>query len=272
MILYVDEGKVIVNTREGTFLVPTNDQYVGRSLISYGEFSHGETLLFDKLANKDQICWDVGANIGAHTVSLAKRFKKVLAFEPQKFCYRFLVANAAINCSNIETHNVALGSETKVLYVPKFDTSGKFVNYGGVSLTHNQYEELVEVFPGDFYFDNRADFIKIDVEGMELEVLKGICITANYMPTLYLENDRKDKSEALINYLWSRDYILYWHTPYLYNPNNYNKKKDNFWPTVVSVNLLAVKNEVPESWIKELKLIKVVENIHIMNLPKPEWV
>lgn len=274
-IFYAGEGQVIISARDGTFLVPSNDKYVGRSLIHYGEFSYGESVLFDKLAGKDQICWEIGANIGAHTVHLAKIFKEVIAFEPQGFCYRFLCANILINnCSNAKAYNIGLGEKKEYMYVPTFDTSGKFVNYGGVSLSNNEYTEKVAIFPGEYFIssDNTPDFLKIDVEGMELDVLKGFNLSSTYQPTIYLENDRRDKSEDLINYLWSKGYVLYWHTPPLFNPKNFNKQKDNLWPTVVSVNLLAVKNEISESLVKELKLIKVIENIHIMNLPKPAWV
>lgn len=46
---------------------------------------------------------------------------------------------------------------------------------------------------------SRCDFLKIDVEGMEEDVLKGaVGLLATLSPVLYVENDRKEKSESLI--------------------------------------------------------------------------
>jgi hypothetical protein len=66
-------------------------------------------------------------------------------------------------------------------------------------------------------------FVKADVEGMELSVLRGAEQTLRrHRPLLYVENDRQASSPALIEYLQSLEYDLYWHLPPLFNPRNHS--------------------------------------------------
>ncbi len=59
--------------RYGQMLYNLNDQYIGRSLDLYGEFSEGEVDLFRQIVKPGQIVVEVGANLGAHTVFLARQ-------------------------------------------------------------------------------------------------------------------------------------------------------------------------------------------------------
>jgi hypothetical protein len=80
---------------------------------------------------------------------------------------------------------------------------------------------------------------------MELSVMRGAAATiAKFRPILYVENDRRDKSPALIEYLSSLGYRLYWHLPPLFNPSNYFDNPSNEFGNVVSVNMLCVHSSV----------------------------
>jgi tetratricopeptide (TPR) repeat protein len=80
--------------------------------------------------------------------------------------------------------------------------------------------------------------IKIDVEGMELEVLQGANDTiTRFKPILYLENDRYE--QKVVAFLSALHYDCYFHTPPLFNPRNFRGEKKNVFGSSVSVNLLC---------------------------------
>jgi hypothetical protein len=91
----------------------------------------------------------------------------------------------------------------------------------------------------------RCDFIKIDVEWMELDVLQGTALTIERCrPVLYVENDRPAKSSRLIDCLQHLGYLLYWHTPTLFNPANYLGETENVFGDIVSLNMLCLPDRV----------------------------
>ena len=63
---------VVVKCRDGLFIANRNDMYIGPSLIKYGEFSHGEMVMFKTICAPDDIIVEVGANVGAHTSRTSK--------------------------------------------------------------------------------------------------------------------------------------------------------------------------------------------------------
>jgi hypothetical protein len=87
-------------------------------------------------------------------------------------------------------------------------------------------------------------FIKIDVEGMELLVLQGAsALIERFKPILYVENDRAQKSDALIKHLAAIGYRLHWHTPPLFNPQNFLKNPKNNFGNIVSANMLCLHRD-----------------------------
>jgi hypothetical protein len=55
-----------------------------------------------------------------------------------------------------------------------------------------------------------------------------------------VENDRPDRSEALVRWIDGLGYRLYWHRPPLYNPDNFLNNRHNEYPGIVSQNMLCV--------------------------------
>jgi len=190
---------------------------------------------------------EVGANIGAHTVSLARMVGPqglLVAFEPQRVIFQLLCANVALNSLfNVRTYQAAAGRAAGTLMVPPLDYAAEN-NFGGVSLGQAAMGEEVAVILLDSLTLPAVHVLKIDVEGIEAEVLAGARqLIARHRPILYLENDRREKSPALIRLLGELGYACWWHTPALFNPDNFAQCRENIFPGTVSVNLLCLPSD-----------------------------
>jgi FkbM family methyltransferase len=226
---------------------PARDEYVGRSLALYGEFSEGEAEVFRRLVGAGDAVVEAGANIGAHTVLLARlagRDGAVLAFEPQPTLHQTLCANMALNnITNVMAERCGLGNRSQTLHIPVLDYGSRH-NFGGLSLDLVEAGDPVPVKRLDSYGLKRCAFIKIDVEGMERQVLEGASGTVHATrPMMYVENDRRGNSPDLIRLLLSMDYTLWWHVTPLYSPGNFAGNQDNVFGGTVSINMLCAPNE-----------------------------
>jgi FkbM family methyltransferase len=235
--------------RDGYYLYNRNDEYIGRAIEKYGEYSALEMRLLERLCASGDIVLDVGANIGAHSVALAKRVGpsgRVLAFEPQRLVFQALCASVALNSlANVECYWAAVGSGDGRIIVPELDPNRRS-NFGGVSLPGAPQAFPVDCVTLDRFVSlPRVRLIKVDVEGMEAEVLLGgRRLIEEFKPTLYVENDRLEKSEALMRLIDSLGYRMFWHLPPLFNPDNFYAEKENSYPGIVSVNILGIHRDV----------------------------
>jgi FkbM family methyltransferase len=242
--LLAEQHVRVKRCRQGLLMYNVADEFVGRSLHLYGEFSEGEGDAFRQLIAPGQVVLDVGANIGAHTLCFAKLVGPegaVLAFEPQRIVYQMLCGNIALNAlTNVFANHLALGREAGTVLVPQPDYALPG-NFGGIALGSFASGERVSVVALDSLDLPRCDFVKIDVEGMERDVLEGAARTIErFQPTLYVENDRADRSPALIEYLLGMGYRLYWHCPQLFNPKNYDNEAENVFGGVGSINMICL--------------------------------
>jgi FkbM family methyltransferase len=236
----------LVKAKYGYCLVNENDQYIGKSIINYGEFSQLEVNLFEQICVSGDVVIEVGANIGTHTQVLSKLVGdqgKVLAFEPQRIVYQTLCANIALNSiTNVNTYQMALGKNQETIYIPPIDYK-KEGNFGGISIDGYTKGEPVRKEKLDSFEEqlDRVKLLKIDVEGMESEVINGaINIIKKFQPILYVENDRQEKSKELIELIHSLGYTMHWHLPKLFNSDNFFKNKKNIFGNIQSVNMLCI--------------------------------
>lgn len=127
------------------------------------------------------VCWDIGANVGLYSVLLAKIVSEsglVVAFEPEPRSAQRLKENLAANqLHNVRPFAVALGAAPGEMHlVPSVDASSG--THHLISSETSVDLPKVTVIAGD---ELRHEYalaipvaIKIDVEGMELDVLKGL--------------------------------------------------------------------------------------------------
>jgi FkbM family methyltransferase len=158
------------------------------------EFEPEMVRLFRCLVNKENIVLDVGANIGCTAILLGDLAQIVYAFEPSPTTFNFLQKNTERSgLQNITIHNLGLGSEAgefSLTYSPDNRSGGFVSNHtktGGSFVT-----ETIAIQPLDGIFDSLLlpglDFIKIDVEGYEGNVINGARRTlSSYRPVVVLE-------------------------------------------------------------------------------------
>jgi FkbM family methyltransferase len=238
----------LVRAKDGFFLCNRNDYYISGALLKYGEYSGLEMALFRRILVPGSVIMEVGANLGAHTVGLARiagNGGRVIAFEPQRLIFQTLCANIALNnLENVECHWAAVGEQAGAVAVPEMSPHEK-TNFGGVSLIGATNGDLVLSRTLDSFVDlPRLNFVKIDVEGMEKEVILGaLNLLQRFKPIIYVENDRIDKSRELIELIASIGYRLFWHLPPLYNPANFRGDSENLYGNTVSCNMLCLHRD-----------------------------
>jgi FkbM family methyltransferase len=251
----------IVSARDGMFLVNRKDVFIGRSIEIYGEHGGIESKFLQGLLKAGDYVIEVGANIGAHTVGLAKTVGsngRVDAYEAQRACYALLQAQIALNqLHNTHAYHLAVGEASGQLWVPT-PNYARQGNFGGIALLPHQTDtsEPVEVVSLDERASDRpCTLLKIDVEGMEEEVIRGARTLINKQsPLLYVENDRVEKSKPLVALLLGFGYRLWWHTPMLYNPANHFGVAENAYPRIASYNMFCCREHHPAaSGLTEIK-------------------
>lgn len=248
MILKTSGYNQLAEAVDGYCLYNKNDTYIGKAIEKYGEYSALEMTFLKQLCGFGDLIVEIGANIGTHTVALAKQVGqqgKVLAFEPQRLVFQTLCANIALNSlKNVDCHWAAMGAENSMVTVPEPDPCTQN-NFGGVSLLNVQQGQQIRCHTLDSLLSlPQVKLIKIDVEGMEAEVLQGgKQLIQKFKPLLYIENDRIEKSAELMQLINSLGYRMYWHRPPLFNPENYYAETENIYSGIVSVNMLCVHKE-----------------------------
>lgn len=189
------------------------------------------------------IALDVGANIGAITLVLSGVVGPrglVAVIEPQRTVYQLLCNNLALNgIDNVRAIHAAAGQAPGRVYVPAVDY-GKQGNFGGIELSETGGEP-VDAITVDSLQLPACQLIKIDIEGRERSVIAGAVETiARCKPALYVENDRRERSADLIREIQKLDYVLYWHLPMFYRPDNFYENPTNLWPRLVSIDMLCL--------------------------------
>lgn len=194
----------------GVFVVDDQQQRKIASVLIKGEHPQQDELkIFEKFIDEDSVFFDIGANIGTITIMMAKIVKKVFAFEPIKNNIKLLEENISLNnLSNVRIYPVALGSDyDKVKLESEAGNSESFSVQGGGD---------IDLIPLDS-ISGAPTFIKIDVEGYEIEVLKGARQTIEkYKPVIWFEVNLTETRrrgdwwlKKVSNELYSKNYILY---------------------------------------------------------------
>jgi len=136
-----------------------------------------ELRFLEKLVSSRDVALDVGANKGLYSYAFSKMFSAVHAFE---ICPDHCRQLQAYRSPRITLHTVGLSNRIakEKLYVPVLSTgwvldSWASLESGNCPDAAGQIEKTVEVCPLDSFGFKQCSFLKIDVEGHELEMLEG---------------------------------------------------------------------------------------------------
>lgn len=181
----VNNGKYIVD-------VLKDDAYIGPRISTGGEWDGWMRGDIQNYYKPGTDILDIGGNIGYNALMFSD-YGPVHTFEP--LFHSILLKNVNQNTlkNTVKVHPYGLGSkyEEAKIYVPKV-IDEKFINWGGCSMNpyevHSDVFHLVEVKPLNAVYHGVPSIIKVDIEGHELEFLKGAHnVLSCYRPTLMLE-------------------------------------------------------------------------------------
>jgi len=225
------KSKDLIKLKNGlTFQVFSKFDLISNALREQGEFDPLTSRIASIILpenNKGNVI-DIGANIGTFCIPLAKNFPKInfIAFEVQKKVFDVLNNNINLNnIKNIKTFNTGLSAKLQKIAVPlpNYEIEN---NIGAFSFDiearkkknflANYIDKKVfsfDLFPLDYFNYKNILLIKLDVEGYELNVLRGAINTIkknNFPPILFecWNNPKSKKKEELFNFFKKLGYVI----------------------------------------------------------------
>jgi FkbM family methyltransferase len=231
VLISSNHGSMIINRNDYRMVNENNGYGVGYDLLNTSSFCQEEIDLVILLLNKRRISFgngvvaiDCGANVGVHTIEWSRAmygWGEVLSFEAQEKIYYALAGNIAINnCLNATARLAAVGDHCSIINIPEPDYLIPS-SFGSFELKESNSNEFIgqeinykktksiPLLSIDSLDLKRIDFIKIDVEGMEIEVLNGakVSIGANH-PIMFIEIVKSNRS-MIEEFLISNGYKLF---------------------------------------------------------------
>ncbi len=248
--------------RYGRLFAPDGDQVITRSLQLYGEWAEHEIAQLSSYVRRDTIVLDVGAFVGTHTIALASRHPEaqIVGFEAQPI----LAAALAINIdksglTNASSNNAVCGRSAGLVTVP---LQGIADNPGATAITPAFFKGPLGLFNrplessqrfvpllrlDQLVFKAPVSLIKIDVEGMEADVLAGARgLVKSFRPAIAFEVLDYSHVKRVLTTLRGLQYHAFWMESSPFNIDNFNGHSENiWWRTEMSVLVLPAEQPAP---------------------------
>lgn len=240
----------IVQSCDGPMLVPHYDHYVTKSLVLYGAYCMAQRQFLKPYAKG--VVYDCGANVGGHALWMARQSDWLVAFEPQPFLYDCLCGNFALGgVQNKTLLNCAVSDCDGTVSMPAFHYRTAN-HYAGLSMDNEICEGHPTVQARKVRMDSLGlpapDFVMLDVEGWELEALRGMeGLLSQKKPVLCVEYDKPSKREGIVAWLKDHGYEAWLALAPM----------GECWPEEASWDLLCVHPEsgVPAPTLEELEKV-----------------
>ena len=226
----------VVQTEHGPLIINDLDAYIGTWIKEKGYWQEPEifsmsSLITLLLSQKPKITfYDVGANIGTHSMALAKRFGdriNVRAFEAQRHIYYMLCGNISMNgLDNVICHHAAVSDVSGQVLQVQMPDYNKVNNLGGLELIEVIKSDNAAMFKAQVepvstvtldQYNEHIDFLKLDVEGMEYQaLLGGNTVITRSRPVCFVEMDKSDVAQikkffGKLRYRAYSDKLLDWY-------------------------------------------------------------
>lgn len=189
-------------------IISKNDLYIQDKFKKGYLFSKYVTMAIYNFCKKDDVIFDIGANIGSISIPCAKWFK-VYSFEPFTLNFNALKYNVEVNnlSNNVVLFNKAVGHQNMITNLSttisdnkekkKVNDDEKF-NFGAIQLGHSGEE--TEMITLDSLMDDvkKVSLIKVDVEGAEPLVFYGAKnIIARDLPIIIFEKNKQNITDEM---------------------------------------------------------------------------
>ena len=199
-VILTESPREVLNISTPCFITRYADEKRKKWMLDLGIIERNMiTWVIDNyFLDKNKVFLDIGANMGHYSILMSKYCKEIHAFEACKRIAYSLCGSIVLNdCDNITVYNEALGSpenEGKILNMTVAVNDGansSFHPNWAKTLSSNNDVDHIEskvIKTLDSFDIKHVDFIKIDVEGYEHEVLKGCIETieiSGYPPILF---------------------------------------------------------------------------------------
>ncbi|WP_225085066.1 FkbM family methyltransferase [Pectobacterium colocasium] len=182
----------LISTDNDKYLLFSTSDVISTSLYHRGVWDEVVLKLSELFVREEvsPVVFDIGANLGAYTIPIAKSISKnngaVYSFEPQRIIYYQLCGNVFLNSlDNVYVFNNAISSEIGSIEMPEIDYFSNW-NIGAFSIDEEsrkkrgvEYKRNNDTFSvgtlnlNSITGDHNVSVVKIDVEGFELDVLNG---------------------------------------------------------------------------------------------------
>lgn len=165
-------------------------------------------LLWERCLNNGDLFLDIGANIGSYSILAASLGAKVIAVEPATDTVELPKDNIRLNNMSIEVINSAVGSKSgKMSFSTNLDTVNRYDPDGTTLVDVTTLDEIIG--------DRIVSGMKIDIEGYEIEALKGCAkaLSEHRIQLLQLEWNSAADRKPIEQLLTEHDYILMVPTP-----------------------------------------------------------
>lgn len=195
------DGSHAVVTRRGLRWALDLNEGVDLSIFLFGAFERSTVELVESLIHAGDVALDIGANIGAHTLPMARAVGlsgRVIAFEPTSYAYNKLIRNIDLNPQirdRVTAEQVMLVADAGAPLEPEIYSSWPLDRTEGLHHKHCGHAmrtDNARVSRLDDYVSNaglqRIDLIKLDVDGHETNVLLGARrVLEHFRPRIIME-------------------------------------------------------------------------------------